>query len=62
MKIGLGRDIHKLYRGYELVLGGVIIKSDIGFNTHSDGDVLSHAIVDALAGAIAEGDLGTWFP
>jgi 2-C-methyl-D-erythritol 2,4-cyclodiphosphate synthase len=43
-------------------VGGVVIPSDVGFDTHSDGDVLSHALVDALAGAIADGDLGTHFP
>ena len=48
--------------GYPLVLGGVEIPSDVGFNTHSDGDVLCHALVDALAGAISHGDLGTHFP
>lgn len=62
LSIGLGRDLHTLSAGFPLVLGGVSIESVKGFNTHSDGDVLSHAIVDALAGAIAEGDLGTWFP
>lgn len=60
--VGYGRDLHALFNGYILTLGGVAITSSTGFNTHSDGDVLSHAIVDALAGAIAEGDLGTWFP
>ncbi len=60
--IGLGRDIHALYAHQPLILGGVRITAPMGFDTHSDGDVLSHAIVDALAGAIAEGDLGTWFP
>lgn len=60
--IGMGHDIHALFPGHALVLGGVLVTSEIGFNTHSDGDVLSHAIVDALAGAIADGDLGTWFP
>lgn len=61
--IGMGHDIHRLYPGRRLVLGGVDVKdSTAGFSTHSDGDVLSHAIVDALAGGIAEGDLGTWFP
>ncbi|MBA8793667.1 2-C-methyl-D-erythritol 2,4-cyclodiphosphate synthase [Friedmanniella endophytica] len=48
--------------GKELVLGGVSIAAGVGFDTHSDGDVLSHAVVDALAGAIADGDLGTHFP
>ncbi len=61
--IGLGRDIHRLFEGRTLVLGGVVVEdSPVGFDTHSDGDVLSHAIVDALAGAIADGDLGTWYP
>ena len=60
--IGYGRDLHALYEGHELILGGVPVPFSKGFDTHSDGDVLSHAIVDALAGAIAEGDLGTWFP
>lgn len=48
--------------GRSLVLGGVEIPADVGFDTHSDGDVLCHAVIDALAGAIAEGDLGTHFP
>lgn len=61
-RTGLGHDIHRLVPGKPLVLGGVVIPSDVGFDTHSDGDVLSHALVDALAGAIADGDLGTHFP
>ena len=44
------------------MLGGVEIPADVGFDTHSDGDVLSHAVIDALAGALADGDLGTHFP
>jgi 2-C-methyl-D-erythritol 2,4-cyclodiphosphate synthase len=48
--------------GRLLVLGGVEIPADVGFDTHSDGDVLCHALIDALAGAIADGDLGTHFP
>jgi 2-C-methyl-D-erythritol 2,4-cyclodiphosphate synthase len=62
LRIGLGYDIHRLVAGRRLVLGGVHIPCDVGFDTHSDGDVLSHAVVDALAGAIADGDLGTHFP
>jgi 2-C-methyl-D-erythritol 2,4-cyclodiphosphate synthase len=62
LRIGLGYDIHRLVPGRPLVLGGVHIPGDVGFDTHSDGDVLSHALVDALAGAIADGDLGTHFP
>jgi 2-C-methyl-D-erythritol 2,4-cyclodiphosphate synthase len=61
-RVGSGHDIHRLVEGYTLVLGGVHVPSPVGFNTHSDGDVLSHALVDALAGAIADGDLGTHFP
>jgi 2-C-methyl-D-erythritol 2,4-cyclodiphosphate synthase len=60
--VGLGRDIHALVPGHKLVLGGVEIPSDRGSNTHSDGDVLSHALVDALAGAMSDGDLGTHYP
>ena len=61
-RTGIGHDVHRLIAGHRLVLGGVSIPSEAGFDTHSDGDVLSHAIVDALAGAIADGDLGTHFP
>lgn len=61
-RTGLGHDIHRLVPGKRLVLGGVDISSETGFDTHSDGDVLCHALVDALAGAIADGDLGTHFP
>ena len=62
MRVGLGYDIHRLVPGHALVLGGVVVPSDAGFDTHSDGDVLSHAVVDAMAGAVADGDLGTHFP
>ena len=62
MRVGLGYDIHRLVPGHRLVLGGVEIPAEVGFDTHSDGDVLSHAVVDALAGAIADGELGTHFP
>jgi len=60
--VGLGQDIHRLFPGRVLVLGGVVVPADVGFDTHSDGDVLSHAVVDALAGAMVDGDLGTHFP
>lgn len=60
--VGLGQDIHRLVPGAPLVLGGVSVPSEAGFATHSDGDVLCHAVVDALAGALADGDLGTHFP
>jgi len=62
VRVGLGYDIHRLELGHALVLGGVQIASEVGFRTHSDGDVLCHAVVDAMAGAIADGDLGTHFP
>lgn len=61
-RIGLGHDVHRLFADRELVLGGVVVSREVGFDTHSDGDVLSHALVDALAGAIADGDLGTHYP
>jgi 2-C-methyl-D-erythritol 2,4-cyclodiphosphate synthase len=61
-RTGLGHDVHRLVPGHPLVLGGVEITTEVGFDTHSDGDVLSHALVDALAGAIADGDLGTHYP
>lgn len=61
-RTGLGHDVHRLFPDHELVLGGVAVSTEVGFNTHSDGDVLSHALVDALAGAIADGDLGTHYP
>lgn len=61
-RTGIGHDVHRLFPGYELVLGGVVVSTEVGFNTHSDGDVLSHALIDALAGAIADGDLGTHYP
>jgi 2-C-methyl-D-erythritol 2,4-cyclodiphosphate synthase len=61
-RTGIGHDVHRLFPGHELVLGGVVVSTDVGFDTHSDGDVLSHALIDALAGAIADGDLGTHYP
>lgn len=60
--MGVGHDIHRLVDGAPLVLGGVDIPAERGFDTHSDGDVLCHALVDALAGALGDGDLGTHFP
>jgi 2-C-methyl-D-erythritol 2,4-cyclodiphosphate synthase len=61
-RTGIGHDVHRLFPGRQLVLGGVVVSHDVGFDTHSDGDVLSHALIDALAGAIADGDLGTHYP
>jgi 2-C-methyl-D-erythritol 2,4-cyclodiphosphate synthase len=62
MRIGIGYDIHKLEQGLDFVLGGVKIPYDKGFVAHSDGDVLLHAIIDAILGALGESDIGTQFP
>ncbi len=62
VRTGIGHDIHRLFPGKALVLGGVHVPAEVGFDTHSDGDVLCHALIDALAGAMADGDLGTHFP
>ena len=61
-RIGIGYDIHRLVEGRRLVLGGVEIPFEKGLLGHSDSDVLSHAICDALLGAAALGDIGTHFP
>jgi 2-C-methyl-D-erythritol 2,4-cyclodiphosphate synthase len=62
VKTGIGYDVHRLKKGERLLLGGVTISSSIGVIAHSDGDVLLHAMVDALLGAAALGDLGKYFP
>lgn len=59
---GIGWDVHRLVPGRKLILGGVPIPSDAGLEGHSDADVLSHAITDALLGAVALGDIGLHFP
>lgn len=61
-RVGLGYDIHRLAPGRRLVLGGVELEHPQGLVGHSDGDVLLHAVMDALLGAAALGDLGTQFP
>jgi len=61
-RIGIGYDLHRLVEGRKLVLGGVEIPFDKGLLGHSDSDVLTHAICDALLGAAALGDIGTHFP
>ena len=61
-RIGFGTDIHRLVAGRPLIIGGVSIESDLGADGHSDADVLMHAAVDAVLGALALGDLGTHFP
>ncbi|HDY84008.1 MAG TPA: 2-C-methyl-D-erythritol 2,4-cyclodiphosphate synthase [Halieaceae bacterium] len=62
MRIGHGYDVHRLGTGHEVVLGGVRIPHTQGLEAHSDGDVLIHAVCDALLGAIGEGDIGQHFP
>ncbi|NCC64691.1 MAG: 2-C-methyl-D-erythritol 2,4-cyclodiphosphate synthase [Spirochaetia bacterium] len=62
MRIGTGWDLHCLVSKRALVLGGVVIPSDKGEAAHSDGDVLVHAIIDALLGSLAKGDIGSHFP
>ena len=61
-RCGIGYDIHRLAQNRELILGGVRIPYLLGLEGHSDADVLSHAIADALLGAISAGDIGTHFP
>jgi len=61
-RIGEGYDIHRLERGRPLRLGCVTIPSDFGPLGHSDGDVLAHALCDAILGAVAQGDIGSHFP
>ena len=62
MRVGLGYDVHKLTEGRDLILGGVKIPYEKGLLGHSDADVLLHAIMDALLGAAALGDIGKHFP
>lgn len=62
MRIGHGYDVHRLVENRPLILGGVNLPYEKGLLGHSDADVLVHAIVDALLGAAAMGDIGTWFP
>jgi 2-C-methyl-D-erythritol 2,4-cyclodiphosphate synthase len=59
---GIGYDAHRLVEGRKLILGGIEIPHAMGLDGHSDADVLSHAIADALLGAIGEGDIGHHFP
>lgn len=62
MRSGIGYDIHPLVAGRPLVLGGVLIEHEAGLAGHSDGDALTHAVIDALLGAAALGDIGAHFP
>ena len=61
-RIGFGYDAHRLVEGRALILGGVVIPHDLGLSGHSDADVLTHAVIDALIGALGEGDIGRHFP
>lgn len=62
MRVGMGYDVHKLVEGRDLIIGGVKIPHTLGLLGHSDADVLTHAIMDALLGAAALGDIGKHFP
>ena len=62
MRVGIGYDVHRLAPGHKLVLGGVEVPSVQGLSGWSDADVLTHAIIDALLGAAAMGDIGSHFP
>jgi 2-C-methyl-D-erythritol 2,4-cyclodiphosphate synthase len=61
-RTGIGYDLHRLAEGRRLILGGVEIPYSKGFEAHSDGDILSHAVTDALLGAAGLGDIGELFP
>ena len=62
MRIGQSTDIHRLKEGRKLILGGVEIPHTMGLDGHSDADALTHAVAEAILGALALGDLGHWFP
>ena len=62
IRTGLGWDVHRLIPGRPLILGGVTVPSELGLDGHSDADILSHAITDAILGAAALGDIGMHFP
>ncbi len=61
-RVGIGYDAHRFAAGRRLVLGGVEVPHDVGLDGHSDADVLTHAVIDAVLGASGLGDLGTLFP
>lgn len=62
LRVGIGYDVHKLVEGRKLILGGVFIPYEYGLLGHSDADVLVHAIIDAMLGSCALGDIGKHFP
>lgn len=62
MRIGIGYDVHRLVEGRDLIIGGVKIPHEKGLLGHSDADVLTHALMDAILGALGQGDIGKHFP
>ncbi len=62
IRLGVGYDAHRFAPGRRLVLGGVEVPHELGLGGHSDADVLTHAVIDAILGAAGQGDLGTLFP
>lgn len=62
MRVGIGFDIHQLVQGRPLILAGVTVPFDFGLAGHSDADVIAHAVIDAVLGAAAAGDIGDHFP
>jgi 2-C-methyl-D-erythritol 2,4-cyclodiphosphate synthase len=62
MRVGIGYDIHRLVPNHALILGGITFESSLGLDGHSDADVVVHALMDALLGAAALGDIGQHFP
>jgi 2-C-methyl-D-erythritol 2,4-cyclodiphosphate synthase len=62
LRVGIGYDVHPLKPGRDLILGGVRIEHPVGLDGHSDADVLTHAVIDALLGAAGLGDIGRLFP
>jgi 2-C-methyl-D-erythritol 2,4-cyclodiphosphate synthase len=62
IRIGIGQDTHRLVAGRSLILGGVHIAFELGAEGHSDSDALTHALIDALLGAMSDGDIGAHFP
>lgn len=62
MRVGLGYDVHKLVEGRKLIIGGVNVPHETGLLGHSDADVLVHAVMDSILGALALGDIGKHFP
>ena len=62
IRVGLGYDLHRLIEGRNLILGGIVLPFEKGEDGHSDGDVLFHAITDAVLGASGLGDIGSYFP